>query len=97
MNELGCVVSWGQANVDCMRGPSAAIVVLKSFAERMRSNPDNGIHLGIKIMRTTKGLYRNAVLLDLVDRSFEVLIAHEGEEPNQIVGSAQHTRSQNRL
>ena len=97
MNELRCVVSWGEANVDCMRGPGATIVVLESLAERMRSDPDNGIHLWIKIVRTTKSLYRNAILLDLVDRSFKVLIADEGQEPNQIVGSAQHARSQYRL
>lgn len=60
----------------------------------MSGDADNRIHLRVKRLRPSKGLHRNAVLLDFVDCSFKVFIANKSQKPNQVVGSPEYTRRQ---
>lgn len=75
--------------------PGASIVVIKAFSQRVRGDTDNGVYLGIKIVRAAEGLNSNVVFLDVGRRSFEVLFANIGQKPNEIVRSTEHSRVQN--
>jgi hypothetical protein len=97
VNELGRVVAGGQANMDRVRCPGGPVVVFQSLSKRMRRDAHDRIYLGIKILRPSQGLDGNAVLLDFVDCSVEVLFANKTQESAQIVRTAKHSRRQNRL
>jgi hypothetical protein len=51
----------------------------------MCGDADNGIYLWVKGFPATKGVHRDVVFLDVVNRSFEILLAYIGHEPNKVV------------
>src|SRR5216683_2664684 len=51
----------------------------------MSSDADNGIHLRVKGFRAPQGVNRDAVLLNFVDGSFEVLFANKCQKSNVVV------------
>ncbi len=51
----------------------------------MSGDADNGIHLRVKGFRAPQGVHRNAVLLDFVNGSFEVLFTNERQKSNVVV------------
>src|SRR5882724_8359398 len=97
MNELGRVMARGQTNMNRVGCSGGSIVVFQSLSKRIRGNAHDRIHLWIKIMWPPQGLDGNAVLLDFVDCSFEVLFANEAQESAKIVCPAKHPRRQNLL
>jgi hypothetical protein len=72
----------------------ASIVIFEPLAQGMSSNADNGIHLRVKRFRTPKGVHRYAVLLDFVDRSFEILLANKCQKSDGIVRPPENARRQ---
>ena len=98
MNELGNVVSRGQANMDGMFRPGASIIIFEPLSQGVSRDADNGIHLRVKRFRAPKGVHCNAVLLDFVDGSFEVFLANKGEQSKQGCWCAQiHQTTRRRL
>lgn len=86
MNELGNVVSRGQANVNRMLRPRASIIIFQPSSQGVSSDADDGIHLWVKRFRASNGVYRNAVLFNFADCSFEVLLTNICQKSNMIVG-----------
>jgi hypothetical protein len=95
MNELGNVVAGRQANMDGMFRPGGSIVIFEALSQGMGSYADNRIHLRVKGFRAPKSVHGNAVLLDLVNGSFEVLLTNKCQEPNMVVRPSQYARTQN--
>ncbi len=58
----------------------------------MRSYANNGIQLRIKRLGAAKRVYRNAVLFDFVDCSFEILFANKGQKSHKVVRPPEYTR-----
>ncbi len=82
MNELGNVVPGGQANMNGMFRPGASIIIFEPLSQGVSRDTDDGIHLRVKRFRASEGMYRNAVLLDFVDGSFEILFANKCQQSN---------------
>ena len=94
MNELGNVVAGGQANMNGMFRPGASIIIFEPLSQCMRSDADDSIHLRIERFRAPKGVHRNAVLLDFVDGSFEILVANKCQKSKRVVGPPEYPRRQ---
>jgi hypothetical protein len=94
VNEFGNVVAGGETDLNGMFRSGAAIVIFEPLSQGMSSNPDDGIHLRVKGFRTPKGVHRNAVLLDFVDGSFEILFANKCQQSNGIVRPPKYTGRQ---
>jgi hypothetical protein len=73
----------------------ALVIIFESLPQRMRSYADDCVQLGIKRLRTPKGVDRDAVLFDLVDSSFEVFFADKRQKSNEVVGPPEYTGRQN--
>jgi hypothetical protein len=73
----------------------ASIIIFEPLSQCMSSYPNNGIQLWIKRLWAAKRVHGNAVLLDFVDGSFEVLFANKSQEPNEVIRSTEYTRRQN--
>ena len=95
MNELGNIMARGQANVNGMFRAGTSIIVFQSLSQCMCSDANDGIDLGVKGIRASKCVHRNAIFLDFVDCALEILITHKRQNPNQVVGPPEHTRRQN--
>jgi hypothetical protein len=94
MNEFRNVVAGGKTDLNGMFGSGASIVIFEPLSQGMSSNPDDGIHLRIKRFRAPKCLHCNAVLLDFVDGSFEILFANECQQSNGIIRPPKYTGRQ---
>src|SRR5271169_358606 len=92
MNELGNVVAGGQTNMNGMLRPSASIIIFEPLSQCMSSDADNSIHLWVKRFRAPEGLHRNAVLLDFVDGSFEILVTNKCQKSNRVVCPPEYAR-----
>jgi len=88
-------VARGQTDTNGMLCSGGSIVVVQALSQRMRGDAYNRIHLRIKIMRSTQGLNRNVVFLNLCGGPLEVLFANKGQKADKIVRSAEHSRVQN--
>ncbi len=75
-------------------GASASIIVFEPLSQGMSGDADNGVHLRIKRFRAPQGVNRNAVLLDFVDGSFEVLFANVRQNPDVVVRPPEYPRRQ---
>ena len=75
--------------------PSRSVVLFEPLSQGVGGHPDDGVHLRVKIRRTSQDLHGDAVFFDLVDRAFEVLCANEIQKSNKIVGPAEHPGRQN--
>ena len=76
-------------------GASASIIIFEPLSQGMSGDAYNGVHLRIKRFRAPQGVNRNAVLLDFVDGSFEVLFANKRQEPNVVVRPPEYPGRQN--
>ena len=76
-------------------GAGASIIIFEPLSQGMSGDADNGIHLRVKGFRTPQGVNRDAVLLDFVDGSFEVLFANKCKEPNVVVRPPEYPGRQN--
>ena len=85
MNEFGNVVAGGETDLNCMFRSGASIVIFEPLSQGMSSDADDGIHLRVKRLRAPKGVHRNAVLLDFVDGSFEILFANKCQQSSRVV------------
>ena len=77
-----------------MVGPLRPIIFFQPLPQAVRGDADNGIYLRVKRFRAPKGVHRNAVLLDFVDCSFEVLFANKSQKPNKVVRPPEDTGRQ---
>src|SRR5258708_4436894 len=77
MNELRNVVAGGQADMNGMFRSGASIIIFEPLPQCVSGDADDGIYLRVKGFRTPKGVHRDAVLLDFVDGSFEILVANK--------------------
>jgi hypothetical protein len=94
MNELGNVVAGGQANMNGMLRAGASIIIFKPLSQGMSSDADNSIHLWVKRFLAPKGVHRNAVLLDFLNGSFEILAANKCQKSNGVVGPSEYAGGQ---
>jgi len=85
MNELGNVVAGRQTNMNGMFRPGASIIIFQPLSQRMSSDADNSIHLRVERFGAPEGLHGNAVLLDFVDGSLEILVANKCQKSNRVV------------
>src|ERR1700722_3736783 len=85
VNKFGNVVAGGETNLNGMVRSGASIVIFEPLSQGMSSNADDGIYLGVKRLRTPKGVHRDAVLLDFVDGSFEILFANKCQQSSRVV------------
>jgi hypothetical protein len=85
----------GQANMNGVFRPGAPIIVFEPLSQRMSSDANDGIHLWVKRFRAPKRMYRDAVLLDFVDRSFEILFADKCQKSNMVVRAPEYAARQN--
>src|SRR6266478_1569390 len=60
----------------------------------MSGDADNGIHLRVEGFRAPQGVNRNAVLLDFVNGSFEVLLANKCQKSNVVIRPSEYLRRQ---
>ena len=77
--------------------PGASVIIFESLSERVRSDANNGIDLWVKGLAATKGVDRDVVFLNVVNRSLEVLLANVGQKPDKIVGPPQYAGGQDLL
>ena len=75
-------------------GASASIIIFEPLSQGMSGDAYNGIYLRIKRFRAPQGVHRNAVLLDFVDGSFEVLFANVRQNPDVVVRPPKYPRRQ---
>src|SRR5437879_4901387 len=75
----------GQANMNRAFCPAASIIIFKAFSKSVSSDADNGIYLWVKRFRPPQRVNCNAVLLDFVDGSFEVLFTNKRQKSNVVV------------
>ena len=61
----------------------------------MRSYANNGIQLWIKRLGAAKRLYRNVVLFDFVDGSFEVLFTNKCQKSTIVIRPSEYAGRQN--
>ena len=80
--------------MDDMFGPGASIEIFEPLSQRMSSDADNGIHLRVKGFGAAKGVHGDAVLLDFVDCSFEILFTNKRQKPNMVVGPPEYAGRQ---
>jgi hypothetical protein len=97
MNELGDVVAGGQTNMNGMVRAGASIIIFEPLSQCMCSYANNGIQLWIKRLWAAQRVHRNAVLLDFVDGSFEVLLANKSQKANKVIRPTEYARRHNRI
>jgi hypothetical protein len=95
MNELGNVVAGGQANMNGVFRSATFIKIFEPPSQGMSGDADDGIHLRVKRFRAPEGVHRDAVLLDFVDGSFEVLFTDKCQKANMVIRSPEHPGRQN--
>jgi hypothetical protein len=60
----------------------------------MSSDTDDGIHLRVKGFRAPEGMHGDAVFLDFVDGSFEVLFTNKRQKSNRVVRPPEYSGRQ---
>jgi hypothetical protein len=94
MNEFRDVVAGGQANMNGMFRTGASIIIFEPLSQRVCGDADDGIDLRVKRLRAPKRVHCDAVFLDFVDGSFEILFANKGQKANRVVRPPEYARRQ---
>jgi|SRR5271170_3652694 len=95
MREFGNVAARRQTDAQRVVGSRISVVFVQPLSQGMGSDADDSIQLWVKIWRAAKGLNCNVVFLYLSSGPFEVLLANEREQANQIIGASKQLGRKN--